>query len=144
MKKLLIPIMFLLCFSACESKSEKQRRELDQKMIKLEQEVMQIHDEAMSKMEDVNNLGKKLKTNLSRVNDSRDSVALAEGLQQLNLADSLMWQWMYNFKKPGEETNREEGLEYLRNERQKISTVKDLMFRSLTLADSLLENVPVR
>lgn len=142
MQKFILLTLTLYLLGSCAEPSGKKIEELDEQLIRLEQEVMAIHDEAMVRLEEINNSTKKLQSKLEAGGLTHDdSIALAAGRDKLVLADSLMWEWMYAFKKPEMDTKekKEEGLSYLQDEREKITHVKETMFQSLALADSLLQ-----
>ena len=104
----------------------------------LEAEVMEIHDEVMPRMGEMNNLRKKLEeasVNIELTREERQ--ALQDGAQNIVIADSLMWAWMYDYKRPSNE-DEAEIIEYLESEKKKVEGVRDAMLEAIAEGDELL------
>ena len=101
----------------------------------LEQEVMDIHDEVMPRMPELNNLQKRLET--MAANDSSNELIIT-AISDLRKADSLMWAWMYQYKRPeGDDT--EAILKYLEGEKVKVTAVKEAMISSMDNARQIIK-----
>ncbi len=99
---------------------------------------MEIHDEVMPRMGEMNNLRKKLEeasVNIELTREERS--ALQTGAQNIAIADSLMWAWMYDYKRP---SNEDEAaiIEYLEGEKKKVEGVRDAMVEAINEGNSLL------
>lgn len=96
-------------------------------------EVMDIHDEVMPRMEELYNLKKDLKEKIA------NTPALVEGErkkleQRILVIDSvskMMMDWMHEFNPLPDSTDREVAREYLEGEMEKIKKVKEAMLETL-------------
>ena len=114
-----------------EAKSESWRE--------IEREVMEIHDEVMPKMGELNNLRKSLLHADSTLNlDANAHSELSKAVADLEIADSLMWAWMYEYKRPSD-TVESVIVEYLESEKVRVTEVKDAILQSMQHAEGLLE-----
>jgi hypothetical protein len=97
-------------------------------------QVMDIHDEVMPRMEDIVRLKRELK---ERVEKSSDLVPekrkeIEQKILQLDSAGKAMMTWMNDFR-PEEYTG--EGLrEYLESEKERVTKVKELMLEAIQKA----------
>lgn len=108
---------------------------------KLYEEVMGLHDEVMPLMSPIMKLVKKLKlqTDQILVDSTRgDSVKLnllKETADQASKANESMMDWMYQFKQIEEGTPHGEVIQYLLDQKQKISKVKSDMLEAKKAAE---------
>jgi hypothetical protein len=105
------------------------------------------HDAGMAKVG-------KLRGNIKETNRRLDSLgkvpakqvnadykkALIDLQASLNKADIQMNDWMTNFKVDSLSDNKELRIQYLKEEKAKVTVVKELIFSALSQADSLLKN----
>ena len=136
--KYLILIWTLMTIIACGGSGKGDSKHIEDELVSLEQEVMQIHDESMAYMEDLNNYHKKVVARLKEQVPAEDSLLLVQARDQLAEADSLMWDWMYAYKKPLDGTPSDEVRAYFESEKLKIKIVEQRMKSAMDEADKLL------
>jgi len=107
----------------------------------LEKEVMAIHDEVMPKMSQLESLTTSLQTELNKPElDSMLRMEIQNSITLLEAGDSLMWNWMHNYKKP-------EGVPlyslstYFQSEKAKVTTMRNAMLEGLQRAESLVKKL---
>lgn len=115
---------------SCGTGSNQANSEALSNLEELETEVMRIHDEAMLGMSDIRAVKKELTALQNEKTSERDDEMIIKARKNLTAADSLMWDWMHNYKKPSFE-NVEKAESYLSAEFQKIKTVDSLMNSSV-------------
>lgn len=132
-------ITFSLFQFACSSdkKPSLSEREL------LYKEVMEIHDAVMPKMSDINRVKRKLSgliaTDSMLTED--DKILLTNGIAALITAETGMEGWMRAFEAPKASDPDKKAIEYLNNEKQKISQVSDMMLNSLKKGEEILNQL---
>ena len=108
----------------------------------IERSVMEAHDEVMPKMGDLNNTLKRLKTWKDSVATPEDMIPeVDQTIQDLVDADSLMWEWMYNYERPDYEGNLDSARLYLLSEQTRVNVVKERMLSSMAAGEQLLEKI---
>lgn len=128
MKKILVPILILaFAIIGCKEKSANQV---------LFDEVMVIHDDVMPRMSDMHKLKKKLGRSLSETSDSTEVFEL---IKQLDVADEAMMTWMSDFGDGYKSKVEGEKKEYLLDQKELISEVRDLMLKSIEDAEQHLK-----
>lgn len=130
--------MLTMMFTGCQQPQDNKDAPSREDLVRLEQEVMQIHDETMANMEHFNNYLKKIEARLAAVESADDSLNYAQVREKLVKADSMMWEWMYAYKKPEAEADLDSVMMYLENEKIKIVTVERLMNTAMSDAESAL------
>jgi len=103
------------------------------------QQVMDVHNESMEKMDDIYTLKgdlQKIYSDTNRKNINREEVLTA--IEGLDSADNLMMDWMHKFNPP-DSSNKVERQNYLESELIKIKRVRDLTNETITKAKELLE-----
>jgi len=126
-RALLLSLVVLISVQ-CKDKTP-QEAELD----KLFDEVMVIHDDVMPKTATIHRLKKKLKKNQQEDNQA----AFNAVIEQLDIADEGMMQWMENWKKPKGKAY-EEAKAYYENEKVKITKVKKDILSAIAVAEELI------
>ena len=96
-------------------------------------EVMFVHDEVMPEMSTIHRLKKQI-----RKLPEQDSLCY-DLIKQLDEADEAMMSWMAQFKTDKEASDQEK-INYLKEEKNKITEVSRLMKTSISDATSFLEN----
>ena len=147
--KLLLPVVFsLLFFSSCQTTGQ------GDAVKTAEAEVFKIHDEVMPRIDDVMKLRKQLSQRIAATDSTlaggkttpSESLRTDEDKEQairlnrrLAQADSLMMDWMSNYKgdtlallKP------EQAIQYLEAEKQKITDVQQKITSSIADAKQFL------
>lgn len=99
----------------------------------LYQEVMDIHDEVMPRMNDIYKLKKQLKEDIENSPDlvEERKQELENRIKELDQASEGMMQWMRNFNPEDFKEKKEEYLDYLNKELDKINKVKKDMLNAL-------------
>lgn len=92
-------------------------------------QVMDIHDEVMPKMEDIYALKKKLQDQIAAspamVDEERKK--LEKRIANLDSVGNLMMDWMHHFSPVPDSLGTEAAREYLEGEMEKIKVVRDAM-----------------
>ena len=128
MKIKLITVVSVLVFCvSCGNKAENT-------VIKLNDEVMAIHDEVMPKMTEIHTLRKKLRL----LENAQVDSTIIFAITNLSEADDAMMEWMSAYKKPKD--NSKTALAYLSNEKMLITEVKVKMLESIQDAHKILRN----
>jgi len=133
-------------FVACGSDEKKDYEVLDD-------EILDIHDEVMPKLEDLNHYAEEIRSKIVRLDSLQQegvsSNTFAEQrlkaddlLGKLQLADSLMWDWMHAYDADSAKSlsDPEEILKYFQNEKNKITEVKEKTEDGIKEARNFLEN----
>ena len=136
-------IVLLFLLAACGQNQEQQQEapppepvkkevpEKDSLQLATEQvykEVMEVHDRSMEKMSEIRSLSRQLNDSIENtgVNPMEQEETInryRNYLKGLTDADLAMRQWMRQFSIEEEELSREEKLEYLEREKEKIEVV---------------------
>ena len=141
MKNLLIAATLLMLF-ACGKTSEHAGHDMDNEGDSPNQalynQVMDIHDEIMPKMEDLYQSKKEL---LEKIASSPGMPAdqkkdLENMIAALDSANNAMMDWMHNFNPRPDSTDQEAAREYLETEMERIKKVRDLTNETLEKAKS--------
>jgi hypothetical protein len=112
----------------------------DSSNILLYNEVMDIHDEVMPRMEDLYNIKKDIE---ERLKDTKGLAAgqkekLQKKLAQVDSVSKLMMTWMHEFNPPPDSADKAQTQAYLKSELERIKIVKQAMLK--TIADSSTSN----
>lgn len=136
MKKLLLIFFCISLLASCRQKLSE-----TEQVQELETRVLQVHDEAMGKMDRIFILRqdlKKLRDSLGA--QTRDTVlvkSLERHILLLQKADDNMMKWMHWYKSPEKTQPRQEALRYLEQQLLKIEQVQKTMDSTLTAARQL-------
>lgn len=131
--KYLISIIFLaLVAVGCSTNSEKNLQK------SLYDEVMLAHDEVMPEMGSLMKLTKQLKAKSDSIEDKNDQEIVLQLIEDLELANESMMNWMRQFEPIEEGTPHGEVIEYLTDQKEKIEKVKDDMLSSKENAEEYL------
>ena len=132
-------LLLSLGVASCNQATQQEKKSIEDELVRLEQEVMQIHDDSMAEMENLNNYQKKIEAKMADAGSVEDSLILSQALNNLVLADSLMWDWMYGYEKPDETTPPQEMKQFFEAEKQKIAVVAETMNRAMQEAEMALK-----
>lgn len=141
---LFIAVLFVFLF-ACTSESKKEKEpELSEREM-LYKEVMEIHDAVMPKMSDINRVKRKLKDHLEEdaINDDSLKSKMNANIDELIAAENSMMDWMKDFKAPKKDDPDQQVIDYLNEEKIKISRVSDQMLSSLENSTKLMDQLTV-
>jgi len=106
----------------------------------LETEVMRVHDESMLGMSDIKSVQRELLKLDKDLYPAKEQLALKNAKEYLIIADSLMWDWMHNYKKP-DFSESEKAKAYLQSEFAKISRVDSLMTTAVEIGSNTLDDL---
>ena len=92
-------------------------------------QVMEIHDEVMPKMQDLYTLKKKLQDQIAAAPGmvAEERQKLERRIAALDSADKMMMDWMHKFSPLPDSVDQEAAREYLESEMERIRKVKDAM-----------------
>jgi hypothetical protein len=138
MKLLSILFSFILIFSACTKPSEhkdhgQKEKASDNPNEALYNQVMDIHDEAMPKMEDLYNLKRDLQEKIANTPKitKEQKENLERRIKHLDSTGKLMLEWMHKFDPLPDSADQEAAREYLENEMERIRKVKEAMLEAI-------------
>lgn len=146
MKKNLVNIFLIiaLVFAGCKDKGQEHEGHDAQAGDVVEtspnealyNEVMKIHDEAMSKMDDINKSTQELKAKLEQSPNlsEKEKMELNAIISRLDSADNGMRVWMRQFNPIPDSVGEEKAREYLEGEMEKIKRVREDMLQALEQA----------
>ena len=130
MKKTVGILVLLLFIFACREQKKNSVAE------KLNDDIMKIHDEAMSKSAYVLKLKGKVNVLLDSVNIPFDRDTLQQLSSDLYEADRLMLDWMHQYKEPDLKSDTAE--RYLQKQLDMITEVHGITFKSIQSAERIL------
>jgi len=152
MKKKVIPILslFFIFFISCNNVSSDSKPESTPKTAtdSLMYDVMEGHNVAMGKMGKLRSMEKEVQNVIDSISKlpAKTKTALAPykvkldaSLEELKSAQTGMDKWMDEFNMDSAINNMEERINYLANEKLKVTTVKESILTSLQKADSLIK-----
>lgn len=92
-------------------------------------QVMDIHDEIMPKMEDIYSLKKKLQDQIQSTPTltTEERQQLEKRIANLDSVGNMMMDWMHQFSPLPDSVGQEEAREYLESEMEKIRKVREAM-----------------
>ena len=102
-------------------------------------QVQDIHDEVMPKMEDLYNLKKELQEEIARTPGmvTKRKKELEDMISNLDSASKAMMDWMHHFNPLPDSVDQEKAREYLETEMEGIKKVRDLTNEALGKAKSM-------
>jgi hypothetical protein len=153
-----IALFFILVFiivSACNNPNDKngvatgnEKRSSQTPADSLMEDVMNGHDVGMSKMGKLSSMQNRVQNVIDSIEKlpGKTKTALApyktklvQTLQNLKSAKAGMEKWMDEFNMDSAVNNMEQRIKYLRDEKWKVSEVKENILTSLQKADSLVK-----
>ena len=142
MKKICsILLMSIITLSSCKQSGKHEHdhddaANTDNPNQALYDQVMDIHDEIMPKVEDVYQLKKQLQEKMASATDlaidKKQELELI--VNQLDSSDNLMMDWMHKFNPLPDSADQEKARAYLESEMEKIKKVKEFMNESIEKA----------
>jgi Mg2+ and Co2+ transporter CorA len=99
-------------------------------------EVMNVHDEIMPKMEDIYKLKKEIEEKIAASPDMvmEKKKQLEQVISNLDSASNSMMDWMHKFNPLPDSVDQEQARAYLESEMEKIKKVRDLTYDALEKA----------
>jgi hypothetical protein len=131
----LLSVLSLVLFS-CGDKEDK--------LEKLHNDVMVVHDEVMPQTAELNRLKRQLKSYKDVVSDDNADLkdSLINGILLLSKSEDLMTDWMSGYDYPNEEISTEQMMKYLIGQKDSIKNVQENFKMSIAIAQSFLKNAP--
>ena len=107
----------------------------------LYEEVIDIHDEVMPKMEDIYGLKKALEEKIANTPDLtvEKKAEFEQMIASLDSANNAMMNWMHHFTPQPDSADRENVREYYETEIENIKKVRDITNETLAKAKALAE-----
>lgn len=104
-------------------------------------QVMDIHDEVMPKMENLYTLKKELQDRIAQSPGMSEDKKkeLEQMILTLDSTGRLMMDWMHHFNPLPDSTDQEAAREYLESEMESIKQVRDLTLETLKKAEAIEE-----
>lgn len=145
MKKLIIASSLLILLSCGKTSEHKGHNEgnsenSDNPNQALYDQVMEIHDEVMPKMEDLYKMKKELQDKIAGTPGmvENQKKELESMISNLDSASNAMMDWMHNFNPLPDSTDQEAAREYLENEMERIKKVRDQTNETLEKAKTII------
>jgi hypothetical protein len=132
----LLSVLSLCLFSCSDTEGDK--------LEKLHNEVMVIHDEVMPQKAELNRLKRQLKSYKDVVSDENADLkdSLINGILLLSKSEDLMTDWMANYDYPNEDVKAEQMAKYLIGQKDSIKLIGENFKMSIAIAQSFLKNAP--
>ena len=124
--------------TACTNPKEKEKKELEEK-------VMAVHDEVMPKMGSIQSLQETLKQMIETAAQDTvmvDSAFIAAAKAQhteLEEAHNAMMDWMAGYTPPSNEQSVDDAVSYLREQEQSVSAMAEKMKSAIANAEKFVE-----
>lgn len=101
-------------------------------------QVMDVHDEVMPKMEDLYKLKKDLMEQIANTPDMvvERKQQLEKIISNLDSANAVMMDWMHKFNPLPDSVDQEKAREYLETEMENVKKVRDLMNETIEKAEA--------
>ena len=147
MKSLLIVTSFLILISCGKTADQSGHHhggdtDTDNPNKALYDQVMDIHDEVMPKMEDLYKMKKELMEKIANTpglpEEKRKEIERI--ISALDSTNNAMMDWMHNFSPLPDSVDQEKAREYLENEIERIKKVRDRTNEALERAKAKVEN----
>lgn len=102
----------------------------------LYQQVMDVHDEVMPKMDDIYKLKRNLQEQIANAPEMVEAqrLKLEARIAALDSASKAMMDWMHDFNPLPDSADREEAREYLEEEMERIKQVRQTMLEAIDSA----------
>jgi hypothetical protein len=132
-----LPVVMLLALVGCSPGGERAESDegsgTDSTNQVLYNQVMDIHDEVMPRMEDLYNMKKDIEEKLKDPGSLTETQkqALSRRLAQVDSVSKLMMDWMHEFEPLPDSADKEESRAYLEQELEKIKIVKQAMLETI-------------
>jgi thioesterase domain-containing protein len=131
-------LLLLLTLTACEKGQQKtsEVEETDSPNQVLYDQVMDVHDEVMPKMDEIMKLKRELQEQIANTPDMvvERKQQLEKMISNLDSASTAMMNWMHEFNPLPDSTDQEKAREYLESEMERIRNVKTLMLETIEKA----------
>jgi hypothetical protein len=129
-------LLFIIGLVSCSKNKDNKASdpETDDPNKVLYNQVMDIHDEVMPRMDDIMRLKRELKESIEKSNNlvPEKKKELEQKILQLDSAGKAMMAWMNDFRP--EEYTGEDLRDYLESEKERVTKVKELMLEAIQKA----------
>lgn len=131
-----IVFMFISCSKQSGHRHQEDKSESENPNQALYEQVMDIHDEVMPRMDDIERLKRTLKEQIANTPDMvvERKAELEKIISNLDSASYVMMDWMHKFNPLPDSVDQESAREYLETEMEKIKKVRDQMNESIEKA----------
>ncbi|MFN5170816.1 MAG: hypothetical protein ACK5DD_14440 [Cyclobacteriaceae bacterium] len=132
----LVLLLLTGCGKSGHDQHEHGRPEGDNPNQALYNQVMDIHDEVMPKMEDLYKLKKKMEEEIAQSPNLTEErrKELDALIARLDSANLLMMDWMHEFNPLPDSADQEDAREYLENEMERVKKVREKMLEAINQA----------
>ncbi len=134
-------VIGLLVMNACSKTSEHDHSEHDTETEEspnqaLYDQVMDVHDEVMPRMDDLMKLKRELQEKIANTPDMvvEKKAQLEKVISNLDSASTAMMNWMHEFNPLPDSVDQEKAREYLESEMERIRKVKSLVTETIEKA----------
>ena len=131
-------LLFLLIISACSKNQQPAEADAqsDNPNQVLYDQVMDVHDEVMPRMDEIMKLKRSLQEQIANTPDMvvERKRQLERMISNLDSASNAMMDWMHKFNPLPDTTDQEKARAYLESEMERIRNVKTLMLESIDKA----------
>jgi regulator of replication initiation timing len=140
-------ILFLVVLAGCGKPSDQNSEEMGNEDANqdpnqaLYDQVMNLHDEVMPKMEDIYKIKSQLQEKIANSPDlvKERKEALERMILTLDSANNSMMEWMHQFNPLPDSVDAEQSRAYLESQMEKIKGVKEIMLSTLEEAKAEVE-----
>lgn len=143
MKQYILALGIITFLFSCDKDADR--------VLELESEVMQIHDEVMPQMDDIMTLKSKLSKKITHLDSLQNEGVAGNNLaeermkateinQKLNDSDKLMMDWMHAYRgDSAKKLKAADAIIYFESQKSKIIEVKEITSRAIQEAKTFLE-----
>lgn len=105
-------------------------------------QVMDVHDEVMPRMDDIMKLKRQLQDKIANTPDMvvEKKMQMEKMISNLDSASTAMMNWMHEFNPLPDSADQEKAREYLESEMERIRKVKSLVTETIDKAKEETEN----
>lgn len=142
-------VIGLLAMNACSKTNEHDHSEHEDTEMEespnqaLYDQVMNVHDEVMPRMDDIMKLKRELQEKIANTPDMvvEKKAQLEKVISNLDSASTAMMNWMHEFNPLPDSVDQEKAREYLESEMERIKKVKSLVTETIDKAkEETIEN----
>jgi hypothetical protein len=129
--------LFVMILAGCAPQTDQSQQDeppgQDSSNVVLYNEVMDVHDEVMPKMEDLYNMKKDIQDQLKDPTGlaAEKQLVLQKKIAQIDSVSKMMMDWMHEFNPPADTADREETRAYLERELERVRQVKQAMLETI-------------
>jgi hypothetical protein len=131
--KLLFMTIIAGCTPGADHSHHDEPQGQDSTNVVLYNQVMDVHDEVMPKMEDLYNMKKDIEDQLKDPTGlaAEKQLVLQRKVAQIDSVSKMMMDWMHEFQPPADTADKEETRAYLERELERVRQVKQAMLETV-------------